>query len=250
MFSEDDLLPISALQHLLFCPRQCALIHLERLWAENSLTREGRHLHEKADSGKRDRRDGVRTERAVLLRSFSLGLFGKADVVEFRAGAPVGGGETRGRGDTAPWRGSSEAGNSQLTTGNSPLATSIPFPIEYKRGKPKKDGSDLVQLCAQALCFEEMLGVPVPAGAMFYGKTRRRVEVAFDSELRGLALRTITALHEMIASRKTPAPVYVKKKCERCSLRHLCLPQMPVSRATSYLDRSLAAIIAEGAAPA
>jgi CRISPR-associated exonuclease Cas4 len=156
MFSEDDLLPISALQHLLFCPRQCALIHLERQWAENRLTIEGQRLHKKADAGKAERRlgvvkgnragsdahgDGVRTERAILLRSLQLGLFGKADVVEF-----------------------------VTVDGRTTVR-----PVEYKRGKPKKDRSDVVQLCAQAMCLEEMLGVVIPVGAIFYGVTRRRV---------------------------------------------------------------------------
>lgn len=202
MYAEDDLLPISALQHLLFCERQCALIHVERLWAENQLTVEGRHLHEKADSGKRERRGGTKTARGLLLRSLKLGLFGKADVVEFHGG--------------------------------------VPFPVEYKRGRPKKDGSDIVQLCAQALCLEEGLGVAVPAGAMFYGVTRRRVEVAFDEPLRNLTLRTIDRLHAMIDSGKTP-PAVKEKKCSRCSLIHLCLPEARLggAAASRYLDRAL-----------
>src|ERR1700722_18194996 len=116
MFTEDDLLPISALQHMLYCPRQCALIHLERLWAENRLTVEGRHLHEKADSGKGNARGGVRIVRGLMRRSLVHGLYGKADVVEFR---PGGGGPDG-------------------------TAAAVPFPVEYKRGKPKKDGSDVV----------------------------------------------------------------------------------------------------------
>ncbi len=203
LFPEEDLLPISALQHLLFCPRQCALIHLEQLWAENALTLEGRHLHQKADHGRGERRGGLRVARGLLLRSLRLGLFGKADVVEFRAGAAL--------------------------------------PVEYKRGKPKKDGSDKVQLCAQALCLEEMLDLPVPAGAIFYGVTRRRLEVPFDEPLRRLTLETIGRLHQMIASRATPAAVR-EKKCGRCSLRHLCLPDArPGTPAASrYLLRALA----------
>jgi CRISPR-associated exonuclease Cas4 len=203
-FPEDSLLPLSALQHLLFCPRQCALIHLEQLWAENSLTREGRHLHERADSGRGERRSGTQIARGLPLRSLQHGLIGKADVVEFHSPGQ-------------------------------------PFPVEYKRGKPKKNGSDKVQLCAQALCLEEMLQTKVPAGALFYGKTRRRVEVSFDAQLRALTLHTIARLHEMIASRKTPPAVY-EKKCDRCSLKNLCLPQArPGGDAASrYLRTSLA----------
>jgi CRISPR-associated exonuclease Cas4 len=207
MFPEEDLLPISALQHLLFCERQCALIHVERLWAENRLTVEGRHLHEKADSGKGEARGGVRIVRGLMLRSLVHGLYGKADVVEFRPGGGAG------------------------------RAAGVPFPVEYKRGKPKKDGSDIVQLCAQALCLEEMLGTAVPAGAMFYGVTRRRVEVAFDDALRGLTLRTIERLHELIDS-----PAVKEKKCDRCSLLNLCLPgaRPGTQSASRYVRRALA----------
>lgn len=206
MFAEDELLSISALSHLMFCERRCALIHIEWLWAENSLTLEGRHLHAKADSGKTDSRGGLRTARGLPLRSFHLGLIGKADLVEFHP-SPAG--------DT-------------------------PFPVEYKRGKPKKDGSDLVQLCAQALCLEEMLQIAVPAGAIFYGRTRRRMEVMFDEPLRHLTLNTIRRLHELIASRRTPS-AHREKKCERCSLRFLCMPDVldGSESASRYVNRSL-----------
>lgn len=192
MFAEDDLLPISALQHLLFCERQCALIHIEGLWAENRLTVEGRHLHEKAHDGPGEARAGVRITRGSALRSFQLGLVGKADVIEFHH-AP---GEPSAR----------------------------PFPVEYKRGKPKKHDADRVQLCAQALCLEEMLGVTVPAGALFYGRTRRRVEVGFDAPIRQLTEDTARRLHALIGSRRTPAAVK-EPKCDSCSLLHLCLPE-------------------------
>lgn len=218
VLSDDELLPISALQHLLYCERQCALIHLERLWAENRFTVEGRHLHERADAGKREARPGGRTARAVPLWSYALGLFGKADVIEFRA---------------------ADANGPRLTTGNSPLATPTPFPIEYKRGKPKAHDADRVQLCAQAMCLQEMLGVPVPAGALFYGRTRRREDVAFDDALRALTARTAGRLHAMVASRQTPPAVYEKRKCERCSLKTLCLPRLPAGRAAAFLDRQV-----------
>lgn len=210
MFSDDDLLPISALQHLLYCERQCALIHLERLWAENRFTVEGRHLHERADGGKREGRAGVRTERAVPLWSYGLGLFGKADVVEFRAAEGV-------------------AASAGMT----------PFPVEYKRGKPKAHDADRVQLCAQAMCLEEMLGTAVPAGALFYGRTRRREDVAFDPSLRGLTAQTAGRLHAMLASGRTPAAVYDRRKCERCSLATQCLPRLPAGRAGAYLSRQV-----------
>lgn len=208
MFSEDDLLPISALQHLLFCERQCALIHLEGLWAENRLTIEGKHLHERADSGSGETRGALRTARALPLRSLRLGLTGKADVVEFLTESP----------DTPPQ----------------------PFPIEYKRGKPKRDDSDRVQLCAQALCLEEMLGVAVPAGALFYGTTRRRLDVAFEDTLRGVVETAASRLHAMISSGVTPRAVR-EPKCDGCSLVDLCLPDAlgPRRSAKSYVDRVL-----------
>jgi CRISPR-associated exonuclease Cas4 len=245
VFTEDDLLPISALQHLLFCPRQCALIHVERLWAENRLTVEGRHLHERADSGRgesrgarrrdhRDRAEGatpagaLRIARGLLLRSFAHGVWGKADVVEFH---PAGSVHRPGVFEQA-------------------CSAPVPFPIEYKRGKPKKDGSDRVQLCAQALCLEEMLNTPVPAGGIFYARTRRREDVVFDEPLRTLTLNTIERLHEMIASGRTP-PAVREKKCDRCSLKSLCLPEVLQGRepASRYLRRSIA-LVAQAMGPA
>ena len=151
MYSEDELLPLSALQHLLFCERQCALIHIEQAWSENLFTAEGRIMHERVDSGGRESRGAVRLAYGLALHSFRLGLAGKADVVEFHRDG---------------------AGNWQ------------PFPVEHKRGRAKKENWDRVQLCAQAICLEEMLGTAVPAGALFYGKSRRRQDVVFDAELR------------------------------------------------------------------
>jgi len=139
-YTEDDLIPISALQHFVFCERQCALIHIEQAWTENRLTAEGRLLHERVHDQGGESRAGVRIERGLPLRSLRLGLVGVADVVEFHPLSEGG------------WR---------------------PFPVEYKRGKPKRNACDEIQVCAQALCLEEMLGVRIPAGALFYGKTHR-----------------------------------------------------------------------------
>lgn len=210
MFAEDALLPISALQHLLFCERQCALIHVERLWADNRLTVEGGRLHRKAHDGPDESRGGVRITRAVPLRSLRLGLVGVADVVEFR---PAG---TEGIGRS-------------------------PFPVEYKRGRPKAHDADRVQLCAQALCLEEMLGVPVAAGALYYGRTRRRRKVAFDLALRRTTEDACSHLHAMIACGTTPRAVR-EKKCDACSLLDLCLPDAmtPGRSASDYTERSLA----------
>ena len=191
MYSEDDLIPLSALQHLIFCERQCALIHVEQAWDENRFTAEGRIMHERVHEAGEESRGTVRIARGVSLRSLRLGLIGKADVVEFH------------RVERDRWR---------------------PFPVEHKRGKPKPDESDKVQLCAQALCLEEMLGVEVPSGALFYGRTRHRLEVAFDEVLREATEKAAGRVHELIGSGNTPKPVYTKK-CKSCSLIDQCLPQ-------------------------
>jgi CRISPR-associated exonuclease Cas4 len=191
MYTEDDLLPISALQHLIFCERQCALIHIEKAWEENLFTAEGRVMHEHVHAENRESRGRIRIEYGMSLRSLRLGLIGKADVVEFHRQAD------------GPWR---------------------PFPVEYKRGKAKKDNSDKVQLCAQALCLEEMLGVEVPEGALFYGKNRRRMDVVLDDTLQRFTEDAAMRLHGLIASGHTPEALY-SKKCDSCSLAGMCLPK-------------------------
>jgi CRISPR-associated exonuclease Cas4 len=195
MFSEDQLLPLSALQHLLFCERQCALIHVEGLWVENRPTTEGRHLHEKVHQGPGQSRAGLRIARGLPLQSLRLGLAGKADVVEFH---PVD--------DAHGWR-----------------APPRPFPVEYKRGQPKRNDCDKVQLCAQAMCLEEMLGVQTPSGALFYGRTRRRLDVTFDPQLRRRTERAAERLHDLVARGRTP-PARREPKCKNCSLLEICLP--------------------------
>lgn len=224
MYSEDDLLPLSALQHLRFCERQCALIHVEGLWAENRLTVEGSHLHRKVHDGPDEARRDVRTVRAMPLRSLRLGLVGQADAVEFHrrkgeAGEPPG---VRLEGAPGEW---------------------LPFPVEYKRGRPKRDRSDELQLCAQALCLEEMLSVPVPRGALFYGETRRRKDVELDAGLRAETEDSAARAHRLVAAGVTPRAVR-EPKCESCSLLHLCLPEAldPGRSASRYLARALAAL--------
>lgn len=230
-FTEDDLLPLSALQHLLFCERQAALIHVEQLWAENPLTVQGRQLHEKVDSAPGESRGDVRIARSLSLRSLRLGLSGRADVVELHQVSAEAGEDASGPGAVLPgvpgsWR---------------------PFPIEYKRGRPKPYHADEVQLCAQALCLEEMLGAPVPAGAIFYGQTRRRHDVRFDDALRHETEEAAGRLHRLIASGVTPPPVR-EPKCDQCSLIELCLPDAPAHSARRFLDRMLRQIADEPAA--
>ena len=203
---EDELVPISALQHMLYCPRQCALIHNERQWAENRFTAEGRILHERTDAGGRERRAGITIERSVPLRSLRLGVFGIADVVEIHAGHR-------------------------------------PYPIEYKRGRPKTHRADEVQLCAQAICLEEMLGAPVPEGALFYGRERRRKVIAVDAELRALTERVALDTRRMLAEGATPPPSYEARKCDACSLKEVCQPLGPrqAGTVTRWLAKAIEA---------
>jgi CRISPR-associated exonuclease Cas4 len=208
LFSEDDLLPLSGLQHLLFCERQWALIHIEQQWAENRLTEEGRILHDRVHESATEARPDVVVARGLRVRSLRLGLSGETDAVEFKRANGPGGGDVpcamqlEGR---AGWW--------------------IAFPVEYKRGRPKSDAWDEVQLCAQALCLEEMFGVAIPSGALFYGKNRRRTQVDFDAQRRTRTEDLARRMHELYSARTTPPAVYAKK-CESCSLMERCMPRM------------------------
>lgn len=209
MYTDDDLLPLSALQHLIFCERQCALIHLEQQWSENFLTALGRVMHEKkVDTPASESRNDLKIEYGMLLRSLRLGLIGKADAVEFHK----------------------QSGNLWQ-----------PFPVEHKLGKPKVNDSDKVQLCAQALCLEEMLKTTVPEGAIFYGRPRRRQEVTFDEALRSKTEVAAARLHQLIGFGKTPAAIY-EPKCDSCSLFDLCLPKLSSQSgsAQNYVDQLMA----------
>ena len=203
----DDPIPISAIQHAVYCLRQAALIHVERLWAENRFTAEGHVLHVQADKpGARGLR-GVRRLTALPVASTALGIAGVADLVELNSGQ---GGET-------------------------------PCPVEFKRGKPKPHRADEAQLCAQALCLEEMFGRPVPEGALFYGETKRRVAVAMDEELRALTRGAIAALTEIFRAGATPAPTPHRARCRACSLLELCRPAFAGRSVSDWTHRALAA---------
>ena len=202
-----------------FCERQWGLIHLEQQWEENRLTAEGRLLHERAHEGGSEGRPGVVIARGLHLHSFRLGLTGIADVVEFlqtETGA---------------------AGAIQLAER---VGWYRVFPVEYKRGEPKPDTCDEVQLCAQALCLEEALGAAIESGALFYGKTRRRCDVPFDSELRARTEGLARRMHQLYTAGKTPAAVFTRK-CLACSLYNLCLPRTMSRRTTvaRYLENAL-----------
>ena len=184
--SPDDYLMISALQHMAFCPRQCALIHLEQVWEENLYTLRGQRVHEKVDVPEHELIEGVRVERAMPLWSHRLGLTGIADVVEF-------------------------------------LANGTPYPVEYKSGSKKAREADDIQLCAQAVCLEEMLGCAVPRGAIFHHASRRRREVVFDDGLRSHVVQTVEQIQQLIATAQMPPPV-ADARCPDCSLIDACMP--------------------------
>lgn len=201
--TETDTLPLSALQHLAFCPRQCALIHIERQWEENTLTAQGRVLHERAHDAGTERRANIRITRSLQLQSRALRLHGVADVVEYHC---------------------------------QPDGTWMPVPVEYKRGRPKAEPIDAVQLCAQAVCLEEMHATSVAGGAIFYGQTRRRVDIVFDNALRMETHRLSIALHALIDAGLTPPPEYAPK-CRSCSLLELCRPRAVGKSASAHLAR-------------
>lgn len=227
MYEEDDFIPISALQHFVFCPRQWALIHLEGQWIENRFTAEGKVLHERSDEGRAESRGDLRIVRGLALCSRKLGLTGKADVVEFHR-TP----------DAGPGIGAVLGGLS---------GTWKPFPVEYKRGRAKPNDCDTVQVCAQAMCLEEMLNVRIPEGAIFYGKPRRRLGVVFDDALRRRTQEVINGIRERLRDRKTPAAVY-EKKCRSCSLLDVCMPKAAAgsSDARAYVQGILDEIGEDG----
>ncbi|OSI12614.1 CRISPR-associated protein Cas4 [Neisseria canis] len=182
-------IPLSALQHYAFCPRQCALIHNEQVWAENYLTAQGRALHERVDGGEPETRKGVRFERSVHVSAENLGVHGVLDMVE-----------------------------RDIQTGHLK-------PVEYKRGKPKPEPFDEIQLCAQALCLEEMTGQTVAEGALWYMQTRHRVPVMFSGSLRAQTLQVIDEVRKLLESGTTPPPEY-GKRCKACSLIEVCQPKL------------------------
>jgi CRISPR-associated exonuclease Cas4 len=192
---QDDFLFISALQHIAYCPRQFALIHVEQVWAENRFTAEGQLLHERVDSGAAEQRGSLRSERGVLLTSEKYQIKGKMDLLEIEA-------------RTGP-----EAG--------------LPpryFPVEYKRGKPKVQDWDRIQLCAQALCIEEMRNTKVEQGAIWYWEVRRREPILIDDRLRMVTVSMIEQARAILAAGTTPSPIKDRSRCKACSLLDLCQP--------------------------
>lgn len=202
---ESEPIPLSALQHAVYCLRQAALIHLERLWAENRFTAEGHVLHVAADKPGQRKVRGIRRVAALPIASKRLRIAGVADLVEFH-------------------------GEDQ-----------VPYPIEIKRGKPKLHRADEVQLCAQALCLEEMTGRAVPEGALYYAETKRRVTVPFDEELRRLTEETAADLREIFRTLATPPPTFRTDRCRSCSLLELCRPRASAKPARAWRDTMIKA---------
>jgi CRISPR-associated exonuclease Cas4 len=222
MYAEDELLPISSLQHLLFCERRAALVCLEGLWEDNISTTEGSLLHERTHQPETESRNDLRIARGLWLRSLRLGLYGKADVVEFRI------------------LDADDKNQGIALTGE--LGFWSPYPVEYKRGRLRSEASFEIQLCAQGLCLEEMLGIKVASGALYYGKTRRRMEINFDKALRERTESAALRIHEIFDSRITP-DASPRPKCRFCSLNSLCLPK--ISRGRKSIRRYLKHTIKE-----
>ena len=189
---ESDLIMISALEHYSYCPRQCALIHQEQTFDENLYTLRGQVLHKQVDEPEGEVISGVRVERALPLWSHRLGLVGRADVVEFHG--------------------------------------EVPYPVEYKHGPRRQKDHDDLQLCAQALCLEEMTGQPVSKGAIFHHSSRRRREVEFSSALREQVERSVHEIRQMLASEVLP-PAVNDARCKHCSLQDSCLPGVVTEKA-------------------
>lgn len=186
----DDPIPISALQHYAFCPRQCAYIHIERLWQDNFLTAKGNQLHERVNSNESEKRGNIKTERSVQVSSERYGLVGQLDLLEI---------------ESEPFK---------LT------------PIEYKRGIPKVNDCDRIQLCAQVLCLEEMRNVSINRAALWYWQVRKRDWIEIDESIRNLTIDTINAVHKLIQSNSLPKAIYTTS-CKACSFFDICQPRKP-----------------------
>lgn len=210
--AEGDPLPISALNHLLFCDRRCALIHIEGVFVENASTLAGRLAHEAADTPGYSTERGIRMVRALPLYSRRLRLAGRADIVEFHPEAP---GRDR------------------------------PCPVDYKRGKRRRWENDDIQLCAQALCLEEMLDAAVPRGAIFHAASKRRREVVFTKALRTITEGAAEDLHRLMAAGAIP-PAKLLPRCDGCSLREICMPEL--GQLGPEIDASLSSLYESGTA--
>lgn len=216
MYEEDDFLMLSGLQHFAYCRRQWALIHIEQQWAENERTIDGQLFHKKAhDAGSTEKRRNLIITRGLHIKSAELGVTGICDVVEFHK---------------------SEQGITLFSF----EGQWQPYPIEYKKGEPKENNADELQLCAQAMCMEEMLLCDIPYGSLFYGQNRRRTQVEFTNELRTQVKTMLEEMHELWKKGYTPK-VKPQKGCNACSLKEICIPRlMKTKSVSSYIEENLA----------
>lgn len=215
VYEEDDYLLLSGIQHFCFCRRQWALIHIEQQWEENVRTVEGKQLHENAHDGiSSERRGDLVVTRCMAVFSMELGISGSCDVVEFQ----------------------------KMDEGISIFNRDglfQPIPVEYKRGSPKESDADILQLCAQAICLEEMLVCEIQYGFLFYGEIRRRVKVVFDADLRKQVSEMFTEMHQYYERRYTPK-VKASACCKSCSLAEICIPKLCKNKsAISYMQEAL-----------
>lgn len=214
-YPEESFLQLSGLQHFKFCRRQWALIHIEQQWAENFRTMDGALMHRNAHNPDlQESRGDLFATRGVNVFSPALGVSGQCDVLEYHrsdTGIPI-------RGKDGLWQ---------------------PYPVEYKRGSPREDTGDALQLCGQAMCLEEMLCCPVPEGALYYGEIRRRVTVSFSEELRDEVRQMLAQMHDLYQRGHTPR-VKTGKHCNACSLKELCLPKLMKTRSVAaYLKEAM-----------
>lgn len=217
-YTEDEMLMLSGIQHYAFCPRQWALIHIEQQWDENILTAEGRIMHQLVDDPfYRQKMGDVICMRSVNLASKELGLYGVSDIIELHT---------------------TSSSNNAITHPKYP-GYWIPYPIEYKHGRPKDTDIDIVQLVAQAMCIEEQYNIVIARGAIFYGAIRRREEVVITEELREIVRQYASSMHEVFANMLTPKAVK-ESHCERCSLVDICMPNTNVpNSASKYIEQNL-----------
>ncbi|MCR4427476.1 MAG: CRISPR-associated protein Cas4 [Firmicutes bacterium] len=214
MYDEEDLIPISALSQLYYCPRRAGLTLVEQQWSENVYTAEGAVLHERVHAGGNETRVDVRIHRGIRVRSLRLGLAGAVDCLELRLLGPDEEGGIAVDGAAGRW---------------------APVPIEYKHGTTRDEKEYEIQLCAQAMCLEEMLSVPIGEGYLYYGESKRRLAVALNGGLRREVEEGALLLHEMLESGRTPPPQF-SAKCRNCSLVNLCAPRLSALNAGRYLS--------------
>ena len=212
--NDQELLMLSGIQHFAFCPRQWALIHIEQLWADNTRTVDGQIFHKRAHEATHELRVDNLIVRGLRVSSQLLGITGVCDVVEFHrdgSGVPIQSYEGR-------W---------------------LPYPVEYKKGKAKENDADRLQLCAQAICLEEMLFCKIPEGALFYGETRHREVVCMTDELRQKTAAMVKLMHQYEEKGYTPPP-HLRKECNACSLKELCIPRIEKAQSVqNYINRAL-----------